>query len=241
MAEDKTCLSYWFPKLEAAGLPVPRTILVEMSNEAFRDVFRVFDGQDTTEVSRPFFDALRAATDAIGYPCFLRTGQTSGKHAWKNTCFLPDPKSLERHVVNIIEFSECVSLVGLPCNVWVAREMLPTKPLGVVPGYGNMPLCREFRFFVADGEVKCWHHYWPLESLEQGGADLSLYDSLSSTDGYTEAVTLAHRAARAIEGAWSVDVLETERGWYVTDMAEAKKSYHQEDCEELSSGLAPHK
>ena len=31
---DKTALSYWFPKLEAAGLPVPKTVLLEMPLEA---------------------------------------------------------------------------------------------------------------------------------------------------------------------------------------------------------------
>lgn len=232
LSKDKTCLSYWFPILEAAGLPVPRTILVEMPSEAFRDVFRVFDGEDMTEVSQPFFDDLRRATDAMGYPCFLRTGQTSAKHNWLSTCFLPDAKSLEQHVVNIIEFSECAALVGLACNVWAAREMLPTIPLGLAPRYGDMPLCRELRFFVADGKVKCWHPYWPLKSLEQGRADVSLYDALSSSSDYDSAFELAHRTAKAIAGAWSVDVLETERGWYVTDLAEAEKSYHWEGCEQ---------
>ena len=28
--KDRTALSYWFPKIEAAGLPVPKTILVKM-------------------------------------------------------------------------------------------------------------------------------------------------------------------------------------------------------------------
>lgn len=231
---DRSCLSYWFPLLESAGLPVPRTILVPMSNEAFRDVFRVFDGEEMKGVAEPFFDELRKAADNIGYPCFLRTGQTSGKHRWKETCYLDSPESLRSHVVNIVEFSECVDLIGLPCDVWAVRELLPTMPLGASPCYSDLPLCREFRFFVADGEVKCWHHYWPLESLARGGADLSLYDQLTSTEGYADAYTLAHKAARAVEGAWSVDVLETQRGWYITDMAEAHKSWHEEGCEEFN-------
>ncbi len=42
--------------------------------------------------------------------------------------------------------------------------------------------------------------------------------------------SLASRAGAAIGGAWSVDILETTRGWFVTDMAEAHKSYHWPTC-----------
>lgn len=224
-------MSYWFPMLEAAGLPVPRTVLLPMSDEAFRDVFRVFDGEPMRGDAESFFAEVKKAADSIGYACFLRTGQTSAKHDWERSCFLPSADAIQDHVVQIIEYSECVSLIGVPCNVWAVRELLPTKPFGVCPSFGNMPLCREFRFFVADGEVRCWHPYWPREAIEQGGADPALYDQLADTDGYEQAFTLAYQVARAVPGAWSVDVLDTERGWFVTDMAEAEKSYHEADCE----------
>src|ERR1041385_8354898 len=112
---DKTCMSYWFPKLEAAGLPVPRTIMVSMSHEAFRDVFRVFDGEDMQGDAEPFFEEIKKAADQIGYPCFLRTGQTSAKHSWERSCFLPSPDAIRAHVIEIVEYSECVTLIGLDC------------------------------------------------------------------------------------------------------------------------------
>ena len=34
-------------------------------------------------------------------------------------------------------------------------------------------------------------------------------------------------------GHWSVDILETERGWYVTDMALAPRSWHWPHCKAL--------
>jgi hypothetical protein len=48
-------------------------------------------------------------------------------------------------------------------------------------------------------------------------------------DGDTERqlTDLANAAGRAVGGAWSIDVLETRRGWYVTDMAEAASSWHE--------------
>lgn len=45
---------------------------------------------------------------------------------------------------------------------------------------------------------------------------------------------LASRAGKAVGGAWSVDILETTRGypnrWYVTDMAVAEDSWHWPEC-----------
>ena len=41
---------------------------------------------------------------------------------------------------------------------------------------------------------------------------------------------LASAAGKAVGGEWSVDILETRRGWYITDMAEAYKSWHWEGC-----------
>jgi len=37
----------------------------------------------------------------------------------------------------------------------------------------------------------------------------------------------ANATGRAVGGAWSIDILETKRGWHVTDMAEAANSWHE--------------
>jgi hypothetical protein len=63
----------------------------------------------------------------------------------------------------------------------------------------------------------------------------------SSLDGKTERqlTDLANAAGQAVGGAWSVDVLETRRGWYVTDMAEAASSCHEwPDCPNTFRPLA---
>jgi hypothetical protein len=97
-----------------------------------------------------------------------------------------------------------------------------------------MPICREFRFFVSGGDIKCWHPYWPLAALEQGGASFTAgnfdYAEFSRADDELTIKQLAAEAGAAVGGEWSVDILETERGWYITDMAEAHKSFHWEGC-----------
>jgi len=247
---DLNCLSYWFPKLEAAGVPVPRTKIVRMPKEAVGSVWAALDGKDgtpeETAAMQAFMAELRAAAQEFDLPLFLRTGHGSGKHDWKNTCFVTDLDMLPTHVSRLVEWSEMVDMMGLPWDVWAVREFLPVAPVAVLPAYANMPVNREFRFFVRDGKVVCGHNYWPIEAIREGlgpaggheaGADeraTMIYAALCRTEPMSEiadAARIAGQVATAIPGAWSVDVLETQRGWYVTDMAEARKSFHWPGCQ----------
>jgi len=226
---DKTALSYWFSKIEAAGLPVPKTKIVNITPEAEKAIWAAIDGKSSGD-AWPFYCKLADAANEIGFPCFLRTGHTSNKHQWQDTCYLKSAKEIPLHVFNLVEFSLCCDFAGLPWDVWVVREFLPTIPFGVCPRYGNMPICKEFRFFVDGGEVRCYHPYWPKEALEEGGAVNLDYEGLCRLADDTP-FSLAVAAGAAVGGSWSVDILETRRGWFVTDMAEAEKSFHWEGCE----------
>lgn len=230
---EKTALSYWFPKLEAAELPVPRTKILHMPLAAQEDIWAAFDGNDGCGGAAKFCDELRAAAVDLGYPVFLRTDHTSGKHNWNRTCFVPDAASMAKHVFAIAEYSEICGMMGeLPWETWVLREMLPTIPFGRCASYGDMPVCREFRFFVDAGVTRCSHPYWPRGALEKGAVDVSLdYAELCRMPDEAALRALAEAGGRAVGGSWSVDLLETRNGWFITDMAEASKSFHWEGCE----------
>jgi len=235
---DKTCMSYWFPKIEVAGINVPRTIFATLPSEAQIDLFNYFDGKEPVGLADPFFARLTAAAEQIGRPCFLRSGHTSAKHDWDRTCRLDVGDDIRAHVMAIIEYGEMSSLMGLPIDVWCVREMLSTIPVGTCPGYGNMPVCREFRIFAADGEILCHHPYWPMYALEQGDFkpnDLAFdYGEFCTTPDMPELLKMARNASNVCGGAWSVDMLETKRGWFLTDMAEAEKSFHWHGCKNAS-------
>ena len=238
MTADRNCLSFWFPKIEAAGLPVPRTRIVRMPHKAQKAWWAGVDNETPapSEVAawNGFTDEIASAAEAVGgYPCFLRTGHTSGKHGWSRTCHLASRADIASHVSAVIEYSEMAGLIGPPWDVWAVRELLPTVPIATCPRYRDMPVCREFRFFVEDGRVRCWHPYWPREALERGHADLSdaQYEALCRLDDPDPLIALASHAGQAVGGAWSVDLLDTTRGWVLIDMAEAGKSWHWPDCE----------
>jgi hypothetical protein len=98
-------------------------------------------------------------------------------------------------------------------------------------GAEDMPVCKEFRYFIEDGRYVCSHPYWPVQSLIDGGFDLSPHDFTALCAGRTQELDqIAIAAGAAVGGAWSVDILETKRGWVVTDMAEAHKSWHWGGC-----------
>lgn len=236
--DDKTRLSYWYPKLETAGLPVPRTIIVPAARKELDDISGRLEGKEPTGAAVGLTERITMAANTIGYPFFLRTDFTSGKHDWKHTCFVSDAEQVESHVVAIVEHWEMVNMFGPPSDMWAVRELLPTIPIGHCRMYGNMPICREFRFFVEDGYIRCWHPYWPWNALTKGDAvfnnpeefDYTEFSSICTNDDEMTLKQLASKAGAAVGGAWSVDLLETRRGWFITDMAEAHKSFHIDDC-----------
>lgn len=230
---DKTALSYWFPKIEAVGLPVPKTRIIAMPPGAQEEVWAALDDKpgNPTSFFYPFIEELIRAGNALGWPCFLRTNHTAGKHQWEQTCHVWSASKIASHVIALAAHSEIVSMPGLPWNTWVVRELLSTIPLGICPRYGNMPVCREFRFFVDGPRVRCWHPYWPKEAISRGAVEPAIdYEGLSRMPNEIVLSRLASDAGAAVGGSWSVDILETKRGWYITDMAEAEKSYHWEGC-----------
>lgn len=240
---NKSDLAYWFPKLVTAGVPVPRTQIIEL----IEDPIRWYAEEERLLGRHKLMDNLEADLDIaiasdFGYPCFLRTGQTSGKHDFENCCLVQDASVLGRRIRNLIEFSCFVDILGLPCTTWAARELLPVTPICVLPKYGKMPLVVEQRCFVSGGRLVCRHPYWPPGAIDEGfrgnavpakeAADILRTDFMPHEyeyEFYKTVTTVA--AAFEGDGSWSVDMLLTRDGWFVTDMAVAEMSYHWPDCD----------
>ena len=227
---DRNCLSFWFPKIREAGLPVPRTSWIDC--DGCREILNVFDGNESIELPKLAKD-LRSIAETGGFstPLFLRTGQTSGKHNWDQCCFVADLDKMEDHIVRLVEWSEMAGFMGLPYDVWVIRQMLETNPAFLCEDYGGFPVVREFRFFVDSDQFLYHQPYWPHDALKMGAPDNPHWESrLPSLHAltkreFTETRELACAAGRAVGGKWSVDILSASDGWYVTDMAEAEQSW----------------
>jgi hypothetical protein len=239
-------IEHWFPILEAAGVPQPKTVIVRYPSD---DMPSILDGKKP-EHMEAFLDELKQAVKGIGPDAFLRNAFFSGKHSWNETCGglkFSRKISLGQRIFNIIEMGECFMVMDAwPWDVWAVREFLPW------PGdafafyseqHGNMPVRREFRCFVRDGKIEDIFPYWPPDAFRRRRLDIATLESdwedlpdaeaarlreiSEPTDGEIREITdIVTTCGKALGGYWSVDVLDTTRGWFVTDCALGDSSWH---------------
>lgn len=227
---NKNCISHWLPRLRKTGVKTPNTLLVMTAVELLR-----LDDGETPEGFAEFISELKAAGRAVGFPAFLRTGHTSGKHEWKDTCFWSDPEKIASHVYSIMVYSEMTQVWGLPLDVWAVREFLKTDP-AFRAFSGRMPITRERRYFIRDGKVEFHHPYWPPDAI-RGHADdpdweLKLEALNVETPEEVERLTnLSETVGREFKGYWSLDWLFSEGQWWCTDMAMGDRSFRWDSYE----------
>lgn len=222
-------LADWYPVLAATGAPTPRTEIVRTDV----DLTALLHAVSPDGLS----DLVGQVTDAagrIGFPAFLRTGHTSGKHDFARTAFLRSPADVLPHISALVEVSALATDDGLPTDTWVVREFLPIQPAFLA--FRGLPVTAERRYyFNALGQVTGHHPYWSPQALADGHprgprGPLAVGDwrqalDVLNTEGEEEVAHLsaltAHIAdAFRYQGAWSVDYLYTlDRGWVVIDMA----------------------
>lgn len=230
---DRNDLAFWFPGIKAAGLPVPETRIVQTEVE----LVSLLDGE-TPKGFWPFIGELQEAANEVDTPFFLRTGHGSGKHEWRNTCYVEalTTNILAQHVVALVDWSHSVDMFGLPHQTWAVRRLIETRPLFRCEHWGGFPVTREFRVFIRDDEFEAIYPYWPAGALEEAGPDredwreLLAQASALSDDANEEIPTLAGWASGALGGGyWSIDFLQDVDGkWWLTDMADGDRSYRPE-------------
>lgn len=232
MKEDKNRLSWWYPKIPS-HIPCPRTTVIPYTGD---NLINLLDGKDC-DGFQELVNRLVIAGDMLGWPFFLRTDFLSGKHCWKDTCFVTDKNRVPEHIVNLVYESAMAGMMGFPTDFWIAREMIPTSP-AFYAFWGNMPITKERRYFVQDDKVICHHPYWPGKAFK--GMSVSTDDwpelldemNYESEDEVGLLSGLSSSVGAKIGGSWSIDWLWSEKKgqWFLTDMAESWCSYHWPGC-----------
>lgn len=224
--EDRNCLSYWFPALLGAGIPVPRTTMITTA----LPLDLMLDGEHIPGFDDFLAGLIIAARNLGGPPVFLRTGHTSGKHQWRETCYVAEVGTLASHVYRLVEHSALADIMGLPTEVWAVREFLSTVP--AFHAFEGLPITRERRYFVRDGAVEDHGAYWPADAVEHTADVADWLGRLAAINDepaseVAELSALSAKVGRVLPGYWSVDWLHTtDRGWVCTDMAEGDRSWH---------------
>jgi len=234
MDRDVNSIFYWWPIVKDLNIPMPETTLIPYSGDIF------INPDEPNEQFDKFVARVRKACDKYGYPVFIRCGGLSGKHEWKETCYVDDPETLDVHIFRIIEQVLMVMGVRLDFDGIAVREFLHIENRFTAFG-GDMPIGKEFRFFARDGEYECHHPYWPPTAIWNPSVD-DWYEQLKEMQTLTEdELTLLKRYTRLIAqaldkgplgtGWWSIDFCKTVDGlWYLTDLGVGEVSFHWNVC-----------
>lgn len=219
----QTDLRYWFPAVQRSGVPYPKTVLIEDGVD-FRDLISALDGKQPKTLDG-LIESVVEASNEVGVPFFLRTAYLSGKHGWADTCYCRYPKGIGRNIIGLVE---ATALADQPLGCFVVREFLNLQSL--FTAFNGMPVAREFRLFIRDGEVLHIQPYWPPQSIRKPSVPdwryhLGWLNELSAGDkAFLEA--RARRINSHIEGFWSMDFAKDVKGdWYLIDMARGELSY----------------
>lgn len=231
--EDESSLLNWYPKVKDL-LMSPKTEILGFTREERICFFDALAGKPLPE---GIIERIYQSADKIGYPLFLRSDQGSGKHEWRDTCYVPDRESLIYHVIRLIEWHECAGIMGLQWEALVFRELLSLESL--FTAFHGMPVSRERRVFVRDGVVECIHPYWPEDAvlpdrnnpLPENWKECLIYLNYMSGEEIGQISFMAGIFGKALPGYWSVDFACGEDGlWWLIDAARGELSWHPSDC-----------
>jgi len=239
---NKNSMFYWWPLVKDLDISQPKTMLVRHEG-AFKGKlsYDPLDGKPDKYFTE-MLEVVKEAAKEIGYPVFIRSDELSNKHDWKESCYVENEGQLYSHICNILEFTACAfgpSFYGI-----AVREFLELD-WRFKAFWGGMPVAREFRMFVRDGKLECWHPYWPPSSIERPSIKNwhpLLKEMQTLTDGELAYLTdMAETVGEAVKGYWSIDLCQTKTGrWYMTDMAVGEDSYHWGTCTHAPPEMLDH-
>lgn len=228
----------WLPPITAAGLPVPKTIVVPYKHH---DMHPAFDGERC-----PALTELAAKVDQViaefPGPVFIRTDLGSAKHSGPKAYKVDDEPCLQT-LYRLLEDQELKFWTDIPPAAILVREFLTLE--AKFEAFRGLPVNREFRVFSAGLHDLCIHPYWPHDAIEEHvhearypnwREDLSALRGLSASEETTlkafarDAVLAVCKADKSI-GFWSVDfACDVDGKWWCIDMATAADSFHWPGC-----------
>lgn len=213
-------MEYWYPKIPE-DIYKPRTKIIMINPEWSKDGHHMV-------IPEAEFIEVEKSSEYFDFPLFMRGSETSGKHDWKDTCFVKDKTELRTKVIALIEDA---LLKDIGCNSIVLREFI-FMDTGFY-AFREMPVNPERRYFVKNGDVICHHPYWIEDAIRNPSAKNwkeILKEMNEETQGEIDLLSsYAKKIAKEFEGYWSIDFCRTKEGkWCCIDMALGTDSWHPE-------------
>lgn len=235
---DKNSMLYWWPLASLTDIPKPQTIIIWTGMSS---LMNMLDGNPLPDYLKDF---ILLGGRNIGYPLFLRTDLASGKHSWKDTCYVPSEDVLFRHVYGVVEENDMAGIIGLNYQAIVLREFIPLEH-HFTSFWGQLPISKERRYFIRNGKVECHHPYWSEDAIaisDWSEEELikaynlpnnwrSLLADLNheSKEEIAFLTDYAEQLGKYLSGYWSLDFAKGQDGnWYFIDAALGEQSWHPE-------------
>jgi len=236
MEYRKNSMLYWFPKIKNLNIPMPTTLFVKVNE----DLIKYLDKPQ--EFPKSLLETIECVAKILTFnfknPLFLRTDQLSGKHHWNRTCYVEKAEDLHGQIINLIEESAMADILGMPIYAFVLREFIELD--WKFKAFEGMPVARERRYFIKDGNIICHHHYWIENAIRFWQRDYKppknwkqiLKELNTETEEEVKVLSeYSQRVAEVMEGFWSIDFAMGKNGlWYLIDMAVGDDSWHPSDC-----------
>ena len=230
---EQSSMDIWWPKIKDLGIPVPRT--VDLPMPSWSDQIESVDGGPQLDD----FDkkAQTAAMQIEKYPMFMRGDGTSCKQDWGTTCYVESPDRIPGNILHLIEGTEIRSMAGeLKNKTLYFREFIELEKAGFTAFWHKMPVTKEFRCFIRNGEQQCIHPYWPEDAMENPSVpnwkDLLKKNNILKAADAAIIVEHLRKVADIFSDYWTVDFAKGADGiWYLLDMARGEVSYHWPRCQ----------
>ena len=151
----QSSMLHWWPKISELPIPQPATYCIQVDHKVMYQVL-----EEGGKLPPHLVPEVQRHCDNAGYPVFIRTDQLSGKHGWKDTCYVERREDLSRHIYALVEETAMADMMqDISFGALFVRNFLKLKT-AFTAFYGNMPINREVRCFVRDGKLECKHGYW---------------------------------------------------------------------------------
>ena len=158
----QSSMLHWWPQIRELPIPQPATYCIKVDRKAMYQVL-----EEGGMLPPHLLPEAQRHCDNAGYPVFIRTDQLSGKHGWKDTCYVERRDDLSRHIYALVEETAMADMMqDISFGALFVRNFLKLKT-AFRAFYGNMPINREVRCFVRDGKLECRHPYWFEKVFEQ--------------------------------------------------------------------------
>ena len=228
----------WYPLIKDL-VPTPKTVMIPLKGE-LEDLDEALCYRPTKDPAmRNLADsAIEAVHSLGGYPVFVKGDESANKHDWVESCYVTSDEQMEKGIKNMLEFTFMV-MMGPDFRGVAVREFLNLD--WKFHAFSGMPIAREFRFFIENGYVQCWHPYWFPACMQRVDDEDWLpklreiqklsFEELDLLDKYSRTISKAVEPLGAKDNYWSLDYcIDKKDVWYLTDMAYGPDSYHYATC-----------